>query len=552
MGTGVEVGLHGRSLVATGRSYGAGDRVLLETPALVGLEGDEGLELMFIDFETKFGDTETTRRTVLDLYCPPSGLASSCQVCCDNGACSVFCACSSVPRVVSRQALASKMAAASPSQWPAERQALFVEFVLVCDYNSHCLAGNVPQKFVLEDLAAQALFLRGSMGNHSCRPNTSFSTDSGCLELTAVRPIADGEEITYSYVQIMGQCTEERRAELLDTKGFLCTCPKCLEPDWDRGLRHCTASGVLCEGTVLLYPSLGGDGDGDGPADWRCTRCGTVPAKKGKGKGKGKERGNGGFDKSLEAEAALRSRLGELRRATLADLQLPVLEVELQSEDLTLLAPHHSLAVDLVRLLSTAAQSWCTELQDHNRYPRDDDDAFLAHPQVVALVGAVGSFPALCWQSGRAGARAASLFDCASAHCPCPGRAGSASACTARHEPSTHSTHEAFYALLELEKCLCWGGAGLTTRQWMHYTAAREPTVYARAARLLMLLLDQYGAHLAVVFGPEDEDVLRLVSLADEAAPLLARLGYCKPPHDSVMAATQHGPCSMFAPAQRS
>jgi hypothetical protein len=65
-----------------------------------------------------------------------------------------------------------------------------------------------------------------------------------------------------------------------------------------------------------------------------------------------------------------------------------------------------------------------------------------------------------------------------------------------------------------------------------------------------MLLLDQYGSHLAVVFGPEDADLLRLVSLAAEAAPLLARLGFCKSPHESVMAATQDGPSSMFAPSE--
>jgi hypothetical protein len=130
LGIGVEVGLHGRSLVAKGRSYKVGDSVLLEDPALVGLEGDKALECMFMDFETKFGDTDTTRRTVLDLYHPLSGLATSCQVCCDNSACiSVFCACSSVPGVVSRQALASKMAAASPSHWPAARQALYVSLV---------------------------------------------------------------------------------------------------------------------------------------------------------------------------------------------------------------------------------------------------------------------------------------------------------------------------------------------------------------------------------------------------------------------------------------
>jgi hypothetical protein len=47
-----------------------------------------------------------------------------------------------------------------------------------------------------------------------------------------------------------------------------------------------------------------------------------------------------------------------------------------------------------------------------------------------------------------------------------------------------------------------------------------------------MLLLNQYGSHLAVIFGPEDADLLRLASLVAEAAPLLAQLGFCKSPHE--------------------
>lgn len=75
--------------------------------------------------------------------------------------------------------------------------------------------------------------------NHSCEPNCVLSyvevdspsgidpSSSGPMaSVRALRPIAPGEELTHSYVDLLRDVTE-RRAHLEATYGFSCECPRC-------------------------------------------------------------------------------------------------------------------------------------------------------------------------------------------------------------------------------------------------------------------------------------------------------------------------------------
>ncbi|KAJ6491765.1 hypothetical protein C8R47DRAFT_1121704 [Mycena vitilis] len=65
--------------------------------------------------------------------------------------------------------------------------------------------------------------------NHSCSPNTSPRFDKGSLSyrLWAVRDIAEGEELTFQYTDVI--CAAEARQKDLKPYAFTCTCPACTD-----------------------------------------------------------------------------------------------------------------------------------------------------------------------------------------------------------------------------------------------------------------------------------------------------------------------------------
>ncbi|KAJ7655736.1 hypothetical protein DFH06DRAFT_483176 [Mycena polygramma] len=65
--------------------------------------------------------------------------------------------------------------------------------------------------------------------NHSCSPNTQpdFNKASLSYRLWAVRDIADGEELTFQYVDVI--CAAEARNKALEPYAFICTCPACTD-----------------------------------------------------------------------------------------------------------------------------------------------------------------------------------------------------------------------------------------------------------------------------------------------------------------------------------
>lgn len=75
------------------------------------------------------------------------------------------------------------------------------------------------------------LFIKASRINHSCLPSTNLSWDPTQNELRvyATRHIAQGEEITSSYIPNLAEY-EDRQAHLESTLNFVCTCPLCTLP----------------------------------------------------------------------------------------------------------------------------------------------------------------------------------------------------------------------------------------------------------------------------------------------------------------------------------
>ncbi|KAJ6594177.1 hypothetical protein B0H19DRAFT_1246876 [Mycena capillaripes] len=76
-----------------------------------------------------------------------------------------------------------------------------------------------------------ALFLVASRFNHSCSPNVihRFDPQSFTLVVHAIRPIAKGEELVYSYIDLGATATREARRSLLkDLCHFECLCDRCM------------------------------------------------------------------------------------------------------------------------------------------------------------------------------------------------------------------------------------------------------------------------------------------------------------------------------------
>ncbi|KAJ7163557.1 hypothetical protein C8R43DRAFT_879871 [Mycena crocata] len=79
-----------------------------------------------------------------------------------------------------------------------------------------------------------AIFLETSRINHSCSPNVihRFDPESFALLVHTICPIAKGEELVYSYIDLTTTLTREARRSLLhDLCHFECLCDRCALPD---------------------------------------------------------------------------------------------------------------------------------------------------------------------------------------------------------------------------------------------------------------------------------------------------------------------------------
>jgi hypothetical protein len=74
------------------------------------------------------------------------------------------------------------------------------------------------------------LFPKIARINHSCRPNAAYYWHEGIGKriIYATHPIAEGEEITVSYIPLT--IPQSERQNRLNRYGFTCTCPVCSLP----------------------------------------------------------------------------------------------------------------------------------------------------------------------------------------------------------------------------------------------------------------------------------------------------------------------------------
>ncbi|KAJ7217771.1 hypothetical protein GGX14DRAFT_495004 [Mycena pura] len=101
---------------------------------------------------------------------------------------------------------------------------------------SNAIAIKLPSPAVPGSLAMghNAIFLRTSRLNHSCSPNAFHRFDPQTFALTVhtICPIAKGEEIVHSYIDLTSATTREARRSLLrDLCHFECTCNRCALSD---------------------------------------------------------------------------------------------------------------------------------------------------------------------------------------------------------------------------------------------------------------------------------------------------------------------------------
>lgn len=125
---------------------------------------------------------------------------------------------------------------------------------MLCQIETNCHARPFPDASVpvgeheVEKEEWVGIWLMGSMANHSCVANVAaVITSPSCLpfengkpthpqlwlELRAVRPIKEGDEITLDYHGSSILCSSIERHQKNARRGFMCSCPLCLGKDVD-------------------------------------------------------------------------------------------------------------------------------------------------------------------------------------------------------------------------------------------------------------------------------------------------------------------------------
>ena len=155
--------------------------------------------------------------------------------------------------------------------------------------NTHAME-DVEGENQLEGLG---MFPRVSLINHSCAPSCCLSRLGDSISVRTLRDHSPGEELTITYSDLY-LSTSERQRQLLESRFFLCQCPRCVSNEKDSLLQ-----GVLCTRcspqvklpflevplrslpsnwleslpTALLYPK-------DGQSVTHCSACGRPQTEK--------------------------------------------------------------------------------------------------------------------------------------------------------------------------------------------------------------------------------------------------------------------------------
>jgi hypothetical protein len=132
-----------------------------------------------------------------------------------------------------------------------------------------------------------AMPILGSKISHSCQPNLAYSSeyyDDGSISYHAIRPIQQGDILSFSYLSDLSETpTPERRQLLQSTKSFFCQCERCCGPDYCRVLKCPKCKAYL----PCSYISSSNPNDDDvvhsSSIDnhlepvWECNECGILP-----------------------------------------------------------------------------------------------------------------------------------------------------------------------------------------------------------------------------------------------------------------------------------
>lgn len=123
------------------------------------------------------------------------------------------------------------------------------KLVEIVRINAHAYAPRQSSDGTPSKEPVSALFITASKVEHCCAPNISFETSpAGMLEYVAQLPISRGERLSISYQShIYEEARRQRRQGLMESKGFVCECSRCLSYDECSPFdcSHCQRKGTL-------------------------------------------------------------------------------------------------------------------------------------------------------------------------------------------------------------------------------------------------------------------------------------------------------------------
>ncbi|KAI3508397.1 hypothetical protein L1887_23404 [Cichorium endivia] len=114
-------------------------------------------------------------------------------------------------------------------------------------------SGNHTTSTTEQVRVGQAIYLTGSMFNHSCKPNIHTYFQSRILNIRAIDFIRVGQPLELSYGPQVGQWScNERQISLKNQYAFICTCASCTKSNLsDLVINSYRCSNPTCFGVVL-------------------------------------------------------------------------------------------------------------------------------------------------------------------------------------------------------------------------------------------------------------------------------------------------------------
>lgn len=418
----------GRVVVATRSATVTGTKILREQPALV-WTGDD-----WTDFLRKFQScSPDLQRAILDMYHPP--LNSD--------------------KMVPFRSMATRLV----RYGIVDDVDLIHKLIAIVHTNGHQYYGRPEVEFFefvglpgSQRTKLDALFIYGSKVAHSCQPTTAYTskTQDGCLEYKVIRPMEEGDLVTFSYLEkLFVTPTHLRRKQLLQTKSFVCKCQRCTGQDYCRFLR-CPRGG--CKEFMTCVDS----GEVSSAITWHCPECGVIDEDEADSQTK-KEDGIEQELESLKTQAMFGLSRGSVSTAKAlvakASAQLS------QTHYLTLRAMEHATTVSA----SLAAQG--------------------EQMAAMGLSSPIGT-ERLRLQAAESGLLYVSACECVAAGCD--GRSCSVNDVEG-HEPLHECTTELFHACQDL--------IHVPSKQWPPYAP---------------LMVKRYIPLMRICFGESDSDVSRI------------------------------------------